>query len=117
MTELPRQRSRVAAGRLAVADQGDEYSTEVPQQTWICTDLDTRPGTVTCGDGRGWTCCLFVCKQGVMGSSPLSSTGQRENSNSESESTAVKYSNRAARDAAHAFELGLALAGGGAQIP
>jgi hypothetical protein len=35
-----------------------------------------------------------ICKQGVRGSSPLSSTGQSDNSNSDSESTAVKYRNR-----------------------
>jgi len=35
-----------------------------------------------------------VCKQGVRGSSPLSSTGQRNNSNSRADSTAAKYSNR-----------------------
>jgi hypothetical protein len=41
----------VASERVAAADQGDEYSREVPQQTRICTDLEARPGTVTCDDG------------------------------------------------------------------
>ena len=35
-----------------------------------------------------------VCKQGVRGSSPLSSTGQRYNSNSQVPGTAGKYSSR-----------------------
>src|ERR1700745_4180495 len=47
--ELPWQRSRVVSGRLALADQGGEYSRAVRQQTWICSDLDGRPGTVACG--------------------------------------------------------------------
>jgi hypothetical protein len=38
-------------------------------------------------------------------------TGQKPNSNSQSESTAAKYSNGTARDAAHAFEWGFVLAG------
>ena len=40
--------------------------------------------------GRG-ACCL---QAGVRGSSPLSSTGQKHNSNSRTGCTAVKYSNR-----------------------
>ena len=35
-----------------------------------------------------------VCKQGVRGSSPLSSTGQKHNSNSRGDCTAAKYRNR-----------------------
>ena len=49
------------------------------------------------GDLRGWTwvdVLPVVCKQGVRGSSPLSSTGQRHNSNSRAVSTAAKYRNR-----------------------
>jgi hypothetical protein len=36
----------------AAADQACEDSREVQQQTRIRTDLDARPGTVTCDDGR-----------------------------------------------------------------
>ena len=40
-----------------------EYSRKVPQQVRIRRDADTRSGTVTCGDGRGWTWCpLFATK-------------------------------------------------------
>jgi hypothetical protein len=48
------------------------------------------------GDLRRWTpvdVLPVVCKQGVRGSSPLSSTGQKRNSNGRSRSTAAKYSN------------------------
>ena len=41
-----------------------EYSTEVPQRVWIPGDWQVRTGTVTCGDGRGWTCCRqMACKR------------------------------------------------------
>jgi hypothetical protein len=40
------------------------YSTEVPQQIRIWRDADTRCGTVTCGYGRGWTCCLLFASRG-----------------------------------------------------
>jgi len=43
---------------------GGEYSTEVPQQVRIWRDGDTRSGTVACGDGRGWTCCLLFASRG-----------------------------------------------------
>ena len=46
-------------------------------------------------DLREWTsmdALPVVCKQGVRGSSPLSSTGQNQNSNVRTESTAGKYS-------------------------
>ena len=57
-----------------------------------------------------------VCKQGVRGSSPLSSTGQGHNSNS---GLAVQQQGTAtgtAWDAAHAFERGFALVAGGTQM-
>lgn len=37
---------------LAMANQDGEYSTEVPQQTRTCMDLEAHLRTVTCGDGR-----------------------------------------------------------------
>jgi hypothetical protein len=51
-------------------DLGGEYSTEVPQQVRIWRDGDTRCGTVTCGDGRGWTCCLLFASRGQGFESP-----------------------------------------------
>jgi hypothetical protein len=76
-------------------------------------DAAGRGRTLRDGDPRVWTwvdVLPVVCKQGVRGSSPLSSTGQEHNSNSESESTAAKYSNRARRRCVHAFEGDFALA-------
>ena len=61
------------------------------------TDLEGRGYTIGDGDLRGWTwvdVVPVVCKQGVRGLSPLSSTGQKPNSNSRAKSTATKYSNR-----------------------
>ena len=97
-----------------------EYSTEVPQQVWIQGDAeDARDG-----DLRVWTrvdVVPVVCKQGVRGSSRLSFTGQKPNSKSRAHTSGpVQQQSTAtgtARDTAHAFDLGLALAGGGAQIP
>ena len=40
------------------------YSTEVPQRTWTEVAAPGRRRTVTCGDGRGWTCCRqMACKR------------------------------------------------------
>ena len=58
-----------------------KYSTEVPQQGRIQADAGRTLGD---SDLRLWTAVdvlPVVCKQGVRGSSPLSSTGQRHNSN------------------------------------
>src|SRR5438128_7485040 len=59
-----------------------EYSRKVPQPTRTRAAEGERLGTVTCGDGRGWTCCLLMaCKRsGVRvlsagGSQDLSVTG------------------------------------------
>ena len=51
-------------GCLGGCDQGGEYSRKVQQQTRICTDPGARLGTVTCGDGRGWTCCPLFASRG-----------------------------------------------------
>jgi hypothetical protein len=85
-------RSSGATGTDAGVSAG-KYSTEVPQQERIQRDAEGRPGTVTCGYGRRWTCCLLFASRG---SSPLSSThpGQRHNSNSRTGTTAAKYRNR-----------------------
>ena len=79
-------------------------------------DLEGRGYTLRDGDLREWTrvdVLPVVCKQGVRGSSPLSSIGQDDNSNSrdpvvQQQSTAAVI----AGDAAHAFEPGFPLAGG-----
>src|SRR5450755_2494583 len=42
-----------------------------------------------------------ICKQGIRGSSPLSSTGQRCNSNNRDDCTAAKYRNRDRREMPH----------------
>jgi hypothetical protein len=83
-------------------------------------DASGPPGTRTDADLRLNTAVdvlPVVCKQGVRGSSPLSSTGQRHNSNSRAESTAAKYSNRDRLRCRTRVRIGLCLAGGGAQIP
>jgi hypothetical protein len=48
------------------------------------------------GDLREWMprdALPVVCKQGDRGSSPLSSTGQKHNSNGQADSTAAEYRN------------------------
>jgi hypothetical protein len=94
LRDLPWQRSRLASGRVAAADQGGEYSREVPQQTRICTDLDARAGTATCGDGRGWTCCLLFASRGSGVRVPLAPQIRAEIRTARFESTAAKYRNR-----------------------
>ncbi len=69
-----------------------QYSTEVPQPMRTEADGDERPCTVTCTDARWWTVGLLFASRGVKGSTPLSSTGKRQNSNSRVPSTAGKYS-------------------------
>ena len=42
------------------------YSSEVPQRVWIPVDCWVLAGTVTCGDGRGWTGCRWmVCRSKI----------------------------------------------------
>jgi hypothetical protein len=60
-------------------------------------DRGGRVGTREDGDLRGWTWVDVLPPDGmqeVSGSSPLSSTGQKRNSNSRIASTAAKYRNR-----------------------
>jgi hypothetical protein len=57
------QRRSAEASPGAVGSDG-EYSTKVPQQVRIWRDADRRSGTVTCGDGRQWTCCLLFASRG-----------------------------------------------------
>jgi hypothetical protein len=80
--ELPWQRSRMACGlgllRIKVVSTAEKYSNR-PGSVRIWMHVQ---GTVTCDDGREWTACLLFAKQGVRGSSPLSSTGQKQNPNS-----------------------------------
>jgi hypothetical protein len=67
------------------------------------------------GDLRRWTpvdVLPVVCKQGVRGSSPLSSTGQKRNSNGRSRSTAAKYSNGDRARRRTCVRVGLRPAGG-----
>jgi hypothetical protein len=78
------------------------------------TDLEGRGYTLQDGDLRGWTpvdVLPVVCKQGVRGSSPVISTGQKNNSNSRTGCTAVKYSDRDCTKY-RTFEPGLLLADG-----
>src|SRR5580700_8272356 len=43
------------------------YSTEVQQLTWTQADVQGRERTVTCRDGRGWTCCRqMACKRSAV---------------------------------------------------
>ncbi len=40
------------------------HSRKVQQPVWISEDCCTQPGTVTCGEVRWWTCCLWMaCKR------------------------------------------------------
>ncbi len=56
---------RASSGPRLVPRRGwQRYSTEVQQLTWTRADLWGRERTVTCGDGRGWTCCRqMACKR------------------------------------------------------
>jgi hypothetical protein len=70
-----------------------EYSTEVQQLTRTRTDLRGRGRTVTCGDGRGWTCCRqMACKRSGVRIS-LAPLVRSEIRIDRTGSTAAKYSN------------------------
>ena len=109
-------RSGFPRGLRAGVDLGGEYSREVLQQVRIWRDVDTRSGTVTCGDGRRWTGCLLFASRGSGVRVPLAPQVRgiirTASPRVQQHSTAVGT----AGVTAHAFELGLLLAGGGAQI-
>jgi hypothetical protein len=88
---LPGERSRERRGQEveghAVRDAAGrcrrvgEYSTEVQQLTRARAHLRGRVRTVTCTDGRGWTCCRqMACKRSGVRIS-LAPPGQMRNSN------------------------------------
>jgi hypothetical protein len=93
-TGLPRGAQRSTAGRQSGRGPGWEYSTEVPQQVRIRRNADTRSGTVTCGDGRGWTCCLLFASRGSGVRVPLAPLVRGQIRTAGPESTAAKYRNR-----------------------
>ncbi len=66
-------RVRMASG--AAMDRGGEYSTEVPQPVRMEADHGRHSGTVTCGDGRGWMCCLLFASRGSGVRVPLAPPG------------------------------------------
>jgi hypothetical protein len=72
-------------------------------------DPEARPGTVTCGDGRGWTVCLLFASRGSGVRVPLVLPGQKQNSNSWASEYSSKTSQpgraRCRTGAAHAFGL------------
>ena len=112
------QRGRAETRRVAQwslrtgVDLGGEYSTKVPQQVRIWRDADTRSGTVTCGYGRWWTGCLLFASRGSGVRVPLAPLVRSEIRTAgpkvQQQSTAAGPHGNAAR----AFELGFALAGG-----
>jgi len=59
---------RAALGPRLVSRRGWQwYSTEVQQLTRTRADLRGRGRTVTCTDGRGWTCCRqMACKRSAV---------------------------------------------------
>jgi hypothetical protein len=71
----------------------ERYSTEVQQLTRTRADSRGRGRTVTCRDGRGWTCCRqMACKRSAVRArlAPLVSGEIRTNRTA---GTAAKYSN------------------------
>src|ERR1039457_253800 len=63
----PRVRGGTATDTVTGTDTGgrrEKYSKEVPQQGRIRRDAEGRGRTVTCGDGRWWTCCLLFASRG-----------------------------------------------------
>jgi hypothetical protein len=61
---LVRASSGAATGGAA---RMERYSTEVQQHTRTRADLRGRGRTVTCGYGRGWTCCRqMACKRSAV---------------------------------------------------
>jgi len=72
---------------------GGEYSREAPQRVRMPGDWRGLAGTVTCGDGRGWTCCRqMACKRSAVRArlAPLVRSKIRTDRTA---STAGKYSN------------------------
>ncbi len=97
-------------------------SGETVQHGSTATGLDLSGPRWTSRDGDllVWTAVdvlPVVCKQGVRGSSPLSSTGQKPNSNGWAESAAAKYSNRDRLRYRTRVRAGPCPRGGCAQIP
>ena len=69
------------------------YSTEVQQLTRTRGDLRGRRRTVTCTDGRGWTCCRqMACKRSAV-RARLAPQVRSEIRTNRTASTAGKYSN------------------------
>ena len=90
----PRVAQQSPQGLRTSVNPGGEYSTEVPQQVRIWRDADTRSGTVTCGDGRGWTWCLLFASRESGVRVPLAPQVRGIIRTASFESTAAKYSNR-----------------------
>jgi hypothetical protein len=82
---------RYAAGRCR---RVGEYSTEVQQLTRTRAHSWGRGRTVTCGDGRGWTCCRqMACKRSGVRIS-LAPPGQKHNSNDSNSKYSSKVQQR-----------------------
>ena len=79
---------RVAAGQASSSATAstlrhgwERYSTEVPQRTRTEVAAQGRVRTVTCTDGRGWTCCRqMACKRSAV-RARLAPPVQKRNSN------------------------------------
>ncbi len=70
------------------------YSTEVPQRTRTEVAVPGRRRTVTCGGGRGWTCCRqMACKRSGVRIS-LAPPGQKHNSNKSNSEYSSKIQQR-----------------------
>ena len=70
------------------------YSTEVPQRTRTEVVAEGRRRTVTCGDGRGWTCCRqMACQRSGVRISLAPPRSEAEFELFEQQDTAGKYRN------------------------
>ena len=98
---------RIGRARAGSEGRGAEYSTEVQQLTRTRAVVRGRGRTVTCTDGRGWTCCRqMACKRSAV-RARLAPLVRSEIRTTRTASTAGKYSNGGRPAAVRVFGSGM----------